>query len=129
MTSPRGKEMPDINDITTGQLLGGSGALAVLAGAAYRFLRIIKTDRRNDAKDDRIDDWSQKLLARVQELELRVDAMAKERNEALQAAAKMSVEIEYLKDKVFELEKINQELRASNFRLSMQDSKRGDVPA
>ena len=121
--------MPDINDITNGQLLGGSGALAVLAGIAYRFFRIVKIDRRDDAKADRMDDWSEKLLARVQELELRVDAMAKERNEALQAAAKMSVEIEYLKDKVFELEKINQELRASNFRLSMQDSKRGEVPA
>ena len=101
--------MPD-EFITTGQALGGGGALAVLAGVAYRFLRIVKADRREDAKANRVDDWSESLLKRVRELELRVDMMAKERNDALERNARMEVEIQYLKKKVEDLEKINETL-------------------
>ena len=96
--------------LTTGQAFGGGGALAVIAGVAYRFLRIVKTDKREDAKAQRADDFSESLLKRVRELELRVDVMAKERNDALERNARMEVEIQYLKKKVEDLEKINETL-------------------
>ena len=109
--------MPDmLNEIGPGHVLGGGGALALAAGFLYRIYRTIKSDRREDAKADRVDEFSEQLLKRVQELELRVDSMAKERNEALQAAARMTVEIDYLKAKVEELERINEVLKESHMR-------------
>ena len=94
-----------MDEITTGQaVVGGGGALAVLAGAAYRLFRVVKEDRRNDTKENRIDEWSDKLMKRVTELETRVDSMAKERNEALQKASDLEGQVHVLELRIQSLE-------------------------
>lgn len=95
--------MPDPTPILstdTGILAGGAAGLATMGAVLYRVYRAVKSDKQADArvaaKDDLVEHLQniiEKQTKRIDELTARVDAMAKERNEALVENGRLKAEL------------------------------------
>lgn len=96
-------------DITGPLAFGGAGVAAVLA-AAYKFVRIIRSDSRSDTTQNDI-------YMQLQKERERADTFAKERMQFSADVARLTAKVEALEEKVKTLQDEKAELKAEVTRL------------